>query len=158
MIIRAWRITKARHASAAFSGDGAKVYGGRWNSPGTAVVYTAGSRSLAILEMLVHLQADELLRRYVMFEVSFDQSLVMPLAPDALPKTWRRSPAPAILQLIGDHWATGAESAILQLPSAIVPAEWIYLLNPAHPDVAHITFGPKRPIKLDPRLARTRAR
>jgi RES domain-containing protein len=108
--------------------------------------------------MLVHLQADQLLRRYVMFEVSFDQSLVKTIAPGTLPKIWRRSPAPATLQLIGDHWSTDAKSAVLQLPSAIVPAEWIYLLNPAHPGFANVTFGPKQPIKLDPRLARAHAR
>ncbi len=152
MIIRAWRITKAKYAAAAFSGGAAKAYGGRWNTTGTSVVYTAGSNSLAILEMLVHLQADDLLRRYVIFEVSFDEMLVKTVAPATLPKRWRRSPSPATVQQVGDRWVAAGSSAVLRLPSAIVPTEWNYLLNPAHGDFAKIAIGRKQPIKFDPRL------
>jgi RES domain-containing protein len=115
-------------------------------------VYTAGSTSLAILEMLVHLQVDELLRRYVIFEVAFDESLMKTIARANLPRTWRRSPPPATAQQVGDDWVAGASSAVLQLPSVIVPTEWNYLLNPAHPDFAKIAVGPKQPIKFDARL------
>jgi RES domain-containing protein len=154
-VIRAWRITKAKHAATAFTGAGAKACGGRWNSPGTAVVYTAGSTSLAILEMLVHLQAQDLIQRYVIFEVSFDETLMTTVDPVALPKSWRRSPSPATVQQVGDEWVAEGRSAILRLPSAIVPNEWNYLLNPAHPDFAKITIGPKQQIKLDRRLVKT---
>ena len=152
MTLRAWRITKAKHAATAFSGGAAKTFGGRWNSPGTAIVYTAGSVSLAILEMLVHLQAPDLMKRYVVFEVAFDASLVTAIDPATLPKPWRRSPAPRTAQQVGDTWAATGHSAVLQLPSVIVPSEWNYLLNPAHPDFAKITMGPKKPIRIDPRL------
>lgn len=152
MTIHAWRITKAKHASTAFTGGGAKAYGGRWNSPGTAMVYTAGSASLAILEMLVHLQAQDLMHRYVIFEVTFSETLVTAINSAKLPKSWRRSPAPATVQAVGDGWVTGGKSAVLRLPSVIVPSEWNYLLNPALPDFAKITVGPKQPIKFDPRL------
>lgn len=155
MTIQAWRIIKAKHATTAFTGGSAKTYGGRWNSPGTAVVYTAGSTSLAILEMLVHLQAQDLMRRYVIFEVSFDETLVTTVDPARLPKSWRRSPSPATVQQVGDAWVAGGTSAVLRLPSVIVPSEWNYLLNPAHPDFAKITIGPKQPIKFDPRLVKT---
>ena len=158
MTVRAWRITKAKHAATAFSGSGAKTYGGRWNSPGTAIVYTAGSASLAILEMLVHLQAHELMRRYVIFEASFADTLVKTMAAAALPKTWRRSPPSATSQhQVGDAWVADAGSAVLRLPSVIVPSEWNYLLNPAHPDFARITIGPKQSIKFDPRLIKAAA-
>lgn len=157
MMIHAWRITKARHAAAAFTGGGAKTYGGRWNSPGTAVVYTTGSISLAILEMLVHLQAQDLMRHYVIFPVSFDQTLMTTLEPAALPAAWRRSLSPATVQQIGDTWVAGARSAVLRLPSVIVPSEWIYLLNPAHRDFASCTIGPKQRIKLDLRLIKPSA-
>lgn len=157
MMIRAWRITKAKHAATAFTGGGAKTYGGRWNSSGTAVVYTAGSTSLAILEMLVHLRAQDLMRRYVIFAVSFDQTLMTTVNPATLPKAWRRSPPPATVQQVGDTWVAGASSAVLRLPSAVVPSEWNYLLNPAHRDFAKFTIGPKQQIKFDPRLIKTPA-
>jgi RES domain-containing protein len=153
-MIKAWRITKTKHAATAFTGGGAKTYGGRWNSAGTAVVYAAGSTSLAILEMLVHLQAQELMRRYAIFEVSFDEALMTSVDPATLPKSWRRFPSPASVQQLGDDWVAEAASAVLRLPSVIVPSEWNYLLNPAHPDFAKITIGPKQQIKFDPRLVK----
>lgn len=153
-MIKAWRITKTKHAATAFTGGGAKAYGGRWNSAGTAVVYTAGSTSLAILELLVHLQAQELMRRYAIFEVSFDEALMTSVNPATLPKSWRRFPSPASVQQLGDDWVAEATSAVLRLPSVIVPSEWNYLLNPAHPDFAKIAIGPKQQIKFDPRLVK----
>ena len=109
MTIHAWRITKAKHAATALSGSGAKAFGGRWNSPGTAIIYTAGSTSLAVLEMLVHLQNVELMQRYVLFKVSFDESLIEAVALSTLPKTWRKSPSQRAVQKIGDDWVHGAK-------------------------------------------------
>jgi RES domain-containing protein len=157
MTIHAWRIVKAKHALAAFTGDSAKKYGGRWNSPGVALVYTAGSASLAILEMLVHLQSRELLNRYVLFEISFDEALMTAVHRGALPRTWRKSPPAAVVQRVGDAWVTRAESCVLRVPSSVVPTEWNYLLNPAHADFAKITIGPKAPVRFDPRLIKTPA-
>lgn len=154
MTIRAWRIVKAKHAEAAFSGEGARRYGGRWTSPGAAVVYTASSASLAMLEMLVHVQSQELLKSYILFEVTFEEALVTAVDVRSLPRTWRRSPPPIAVQRVGDAWLEDAGSAVLRIPSVIVPAEWNYLLNPAHPDFAKIAVGPRRPTKFDPRLIR----
>ncbi len=152
MTVRAWRITKAKHAATAFTGGGAKASGGRWNSTGTAIVYTASSASLAILEMLVHLQAPDLMKRYVIFEVTFDESLATTFDPARLPRIWRRSPTLKTNQQIGDTWAATGNSAVLRLPSVIVPSEWNYLLNPAHHDFSKIMISPKQPINFDPRL------
>ncbi len=157
MTIRAWRITKAKHADTAFSGMGAKNHGGRWNNPGTSIVYTAGSTSLAMLEMLVHLQTHDLIRRYVIFEVSFEDTLMKTITAAKLPRTWKRSPSSAKVRHVGDAWVAGNESAVLQLPSAIVPSEPNYLLNPEHSDFTKITIGRKQPIKFDPRLIKTPA-
>ena len=64
-MVSAWRITKRKHARSAFTGEGARLYGGRWNSPGTAIIYTAESQSLAVLEILVHLDSPELLKKWL---------------------------------------------------------------------------------------------
>jgi RES domain-containing protein len=150
--LSAWRIVKAKHAAQAFSGEGAKRHGGRWNSPGVAVIYASGSAPLAMLEMLIHLQSQELLKRYVLFDVTFDESLVTKVDRRTLPKTWCKSPPPAAVQRIGDLWVAGGESAVLRVPSVTVAHEWNYVLNPAHADFRKITIGPKRPIWFDPRL------
>ena len=93
MTLTAWRITKRKHAKTAFSGEAARQFGGRWNHPGVAVVYTAGSQSLAALEMLVHLDSSELLQKYVLFEVAIEESLVTQVERSQLPRDWRADPA-----------------------------------------------------------------
>src|SRR5690606_6785921 len=152
MSLRVWRIVKAKHAGAAFTGEGAKAAGGRWNSPGRAVVYTAGSTSLAMLEMLVHLESQELLKQYVLFEATFDESLMTTLNAKDLPRSWRQSPPPSAVQQLGDAWLSEGGAAVLRAPSVIVPTEWNYLLNPAHADFARIAIGPKQTVPFDPRL------
>src|ERR1700719_2551514 len=92
--ITAWRIVKARQAAGAFDGDGARVDGGRWNSPGTPVVYTSQSAALAALEILVHLGRASILRAYVLIPCTFDDAVVSRLDRRRLPKSWRSYPAP----------------------------------------------------------------
>lgn len=145
MTFSAWRIVKARHAASAFLGEGAEAYGGRWTSPGGRVVYTAGSASLAMLEMLVHLHSAEILKRYVLFKVSFSDSLIEEIDADEMPANWRKSPPPAALQRLGDAWLAAGKSAVLRVPSAVVPTESNYLLNPAHPAFKKIKIGPSPP-------------
>lgn len=87
MTIHAFRIVKAKHAATAFTGIAARKFGGRWNSVGVPMIYAAASASLAILEMLVHLQSHELMQRYVLFDVAFDESMVGEIGPADLPKT-----------------------------------------------------------------------
>jgi RES domain-containing protein len=93
-----FRIAKARHARDAFDGEGARRYGGRWNSPGTPLVYTSATRALAVLELLVHLQASELLATYVLIEATFEAALVERLEPVRLPRNWRAFPSRVGLQ------------------------------------------------------------
>jgi RES domain-containing protein len=153
-MVTAWRITKRKHARNAFTGEGAREFGGRWNNPGTAIVYTAQSQSLAALEMLVHLDSSELLQKYVLIGVEFDQSLIRPIDPSALPKHWRSEPPPAEARSIGDEWVFAGSSAVLQVPSALVPGENNFLLNPEHKDFARLRFGKPLAFRFDPRLQR----
>ena len=150
--LTAWRICKKKLARTAFSGTGARLFGGRWNSPGTALVYLSESQALAALEMLVHLDVADALRHYQVCKVTFDEALVRRVDPTMLPKTWRKDPPPRAVQRIGDEWVAASSSAVLQVPSAIVPAELNYLLNPAHPDLSRITIGPPETFRFDRRL------
>lgn len=152
MTISAWRIVKARHAPTAFSGEGAYRHGGRWNSPGVAVIYAAGSISLAMLEMLVHLRRPDLLKSYVLYELRFDAALLTGVDLSKLPRSWRKSPPPPAIQAIGNAWVAAGASAVLRVPSRIVPNESNYLLNPAQADFAGIAIGRKQPLKFGPRF------
>jgi RES domain-containing protein len=152
VIISAWRIVKRKLAAQAFTGEGARVYGGRWNSPGIRVVYTSQSRALAALEILVHLESEEALEHYVMIEVRFNSVLVTSVEAFKLPADWQAEPAPLSLRSIGDGWVAAGVSAVLQVPSAIIPGESNFLLNPAHPDFSKLAFGKPSPFPFDPRL------
>jgi RES domain-containing protein len=152
VILTAWRITKRKHARTAFSGEGARQFGGRWNHPGVPMVYAAETRSLAALEILVHVGSAELLEKYVLFEVGIDEALVTRLEADKLPKNWRADPPPEKLRTLGDEWALSANSAVLQVPSALVAGEKNFLLNPRHPDFSRLRLGRPQPFDFDPRL------
>lgn len=152
MTLRAWRIVKRKHSRDAFSGEGARQFGGRWNSPGVAVVYSAEHVSLAVLEILVHVEHSGLLPNYVLFQVDFEEGLVEALDLSALPRNWRSYPAPLRLRTIGDEWVAEGRSAVLSVPSAVVPLERLFLLNPRHPDFQRIKVGKPQPFSLDARL------
>ena len=141
-----WRITTARFADTAFSGEGARLYGGRWNPKGFQVVYTAESRSLALLEMLV--QDDPLRARHVLIPAQLpDMVSVTELGVSDLPPDWRSLNTRDALQAIGRDWLEKGSSAVLTVPSAVVPAERNFLINPGHPDFAKIVIGEPEPLE-----------
>ncbi len=149
-IIRSWRIQK-KFFSTAFNGEGAKKKGGRWNSIGTPMVYTAGSLSLATLEMLAHLPSYDLLKTYKCIEAQFDDRLLKK-TDHALPVGWDSDiPGPASKN-VGDQWISLGESLILQVPSSIVQQENNYLINPDHPDFHKIVIGSPINYPYDKRL------
>jgi RES domain-containing protein len=151
-VISVWRITKRKHARTAFSGGGARKYGGRWNSPGTAVVYTSETQSLAVLEMLVHLDGPYLLQEYVLIGVEIEESSLQDVDPSRLPSNWKTDPGPPALRKIGDEWVLAGSSVALRVPSILVPAERNVLLNPVHPDFLQVTIGKPVAFTVDPRL------
>ena len=156
MRLEAWRVVKEKHVATAFSGEGAAKSGGQWNSRGVPVIYTSATRSLAALETLVHLNPPVLFR-YRIIRIEFNESLVERLARSAWPSDWRAEPPPPSTRQLGDHWVRASRSAILAVPSIIIPDETNYALNPAHPDFKKIVIGRSTPFTFDPRLlARSR--
>ena len=146
-----WRITTARFARSAFSGEGARLYGGRWSPKGVPVVYTAANQSLAMLEMLV--QDQPLRARYVIIEARIPSTVrIERVSIDDLPSDWREISARQKLQAIGAAWASKRKAAVLAVPSAIVPRESNYLLNPLHPAFKRITISKPGTVETDLRL------
>ncbi|HRH82575.1 MAG TPA: RES domain-containing protein [Thiobacillaceae bacterium] len=148
-----WRLVTARFADTAFSGEGARLYGGRWNRKGQPVVYTAGSQSLAVLEMMV--QDEPLRARYVMIPATLPKGLKMErIQVTDLPADWRDPAAREALRERGGEWLGRRSSAVLAVPSAVIPAETNYLLNPLHPAYAHIEICVGQLFATDSRLLR----
>ncbi|MGC8493144.1 MAG: RES family NAD+ phosphorylase [Syntrophobacteraceae bacterium] len=148
----AWRITKTRHATSAFDGEGARLYGSRWSTPGTRMAFASESLSLATLEILVHLQNTSPLASYVVFTVEFSEDLVQALDLHLLPKNWRSFPAPPETQLIGDHWIKSNSSVLLRVPSTIVAHEHNFLINPMHHDFPKLIIHGPKPLDVDARV------
>lgn len=153
-MVTAWRIVKKQRAARAFDGEGARLFGGRWNSPGVAMVYVASTRALAVLELAVHLDRSTLLASFVLIPCKFAERLVTRLDRAVLPSHWRRNPAPPELASIGDAWIKQAQSVVLAVPSAIIEEEMDYLLNPGHADFSAITVGHPEPFEFDQRMTK----
>ena len=148
----AFRIARAEFADSIWSGAGASKTGGRWNSRGVPVVYTAESRSLAALEQLVHLIAPRVLKGFVVAQITFDDRHVQKLDPSNLPPGWDHPRAPLAVRSLGDHWAAAQTHAVLAVPSAVISGEWNYLFNPAHPGYAGMKKSVATPFLFDDRL------
>jgi RES domain-containing protein len=150
--VSAWRFVKRKYAKVAFSGEGARKFGGRWNSPGVPMVYTAQSQSLAALEILVNAESSGLLRHYMVIEIVIEPSLIVQVDISTLPRNWRADPPPRKIRAMGDLWIAQAGSPVLQVPSSVVPAESKFLLNPRHADFHKIRIGKPFPFRFDQRL------
>jgi RES domain-containing protein len=146
-----FRIVTQRRAADAFSGEGARLYGGRWNPKGVPVVYTASTRSLAMLEMLV--QDQPLRARYVIMPARIPFNVrIERIATAALPGDWSTPGRVDEMRAMGAQWVTRAKTAVLCVPSAVVPSECNYLLNPAHADFARISRAAAETLTTDQRL------
>lgn len=151
MSVRAFRLVKSKHADTAFSGEGARLAGGRWNLPGTPLVYTSESLSLAALETFVHLQPVDKRIRYVWFQVTVPATVAIDKLA-SLPRSWRDSPPSEASQSAGTRWAKQANSAVLRAPSILVPGEYNLLLNPLHPQFKRLKISKPQPFEFDGRL------
>ena len=150
--ITAWRITSEKHADAAFDGEGAEEYGGRFNSVGTPAVYTSESVSLATLELLAKAGGRQRLSGQVVLPVTFGESRAVAYDEKDLPEGWDARPYGPASQQVGGEWAWSEESLVLRVPSVVVPMEYNYLINPKHPDFGELEFGEPRPLDPNPRL------
>jgi RES domain-containing protein len=153
-VITAWRLLKKSLAKHAFDGEGARLFGGRWNSPGTRMVYCSATASLALLEVFANVQRPDFAAQFVLISCTFDESLVAQLDVKDLPTDWRSSPGPPELQQMGDAWIQDGETPILAVPSAIIEHEQNYLLNPQHAAFRRIKRARAKPFTFDLRLLR----
>src|ERR1044071_2638945 len=105
-----WRIVRAARGNSAFTGEGARLYGGRWNSRGTAVIYVSEHESLAALELLVHLTPVPPDERYLSFRLEWENKLTEHFPIKSLPPGWNAEPPGSQTMQIGDEWVREAKS------------------------------------------------
>jgi RES domain-containing protein len=152
--VRFWRICRRRYATRAASGEGARLYGGRWNSRGIPVVYASTSLALAAIETFVHLEPNLRPNDLVFVEGQIPDSIdVEKLDLKSLPPHWHQTRDES-LHRFGDEWIRTSRTVALLVPSAAIHAEWNILLNPAHSDFSKIKFGAPEPFDFDLRMFR----
>lgn len=154
-MLTGWRLASPEYASTAdemMSGEGAFLYGGRWNSRGVRVVYLGSSLAQAAMELLIHLGRSDILKTLYKMELSFSDDLVQYIALVDLSEDWRKPSMVSSVQSVGDTWATNKSSLIIQVPSASVPGEYNYLFNPLHPDASKATLSAVTEFSYDHRL------
>jgi RES domain-containing protein len=150
-----WRLTPPEFARA-LDGEGSRGPGGRWNSPGGRVVYTSAHLSLCVLEVYVHI-APELRDDLPQFEAVCisvpDDANRSEISLDRFANLMANVDALAACQEVGDAWLSDGRHLILQAPSALVPEEANFMLNPAHPRMREVAIVSTRRFRFDPRLA-----
>ncbi len=138
--MRLYRFCRKRQAND-LSGTGAKLVGGRWSSPGVAMLYTSESRALALAEYWVHVHPSDLPTDACVVEIGVsDTASMMSMPLSSLPEKWRAGPPLTSLRQAGDQWVLNKQSLILQVPSAVMPLESNYILNPVHQDMAETSI------------------
>jgi RES domain-containing protein len=148
-----WRVCARRYAKRAYDGRGARRLGGRWNHRGEALVYAAPTLSLASLELFVNLRPARVPRELVAVPATLPDDVSSAICDAAsLPRSWRDVPAPQALQDLGSEWIRSLRTAVLLVPSVVIPEEFNILLNPAHPEFAKLQVGQPRKFQFDARM------
>ena len=152
---RFWRICRSAYAVEAATGEGARLFGGRWNSCGVRVVYASTSLALAAIEVFVNLEPNLQPNDLVSIEGEIPDAIeISKLDLRILPAGWRQT-RDETLQRFGDEWIAAKQTVALLVPSAAIRGEWNILLNPAHFQFATIKFHAPEPFAFDARMFRS---
>ena len=146
---------REKRLSEAFTGEGARIGGGRWNYPGTSIVYLSETLSLAVLELFIHFTRKDIALsaslRAIPVEIP-DSIKMLEISVKDLKSDWRTSPPPDSTRSIGTEWVKKGASAILRVPSVIIPEEYNFAINPKHADFSKIMTGKPQRFALDGRM------
>jgi len=147
-----FRLTREKYKND-LSGKGAEIYGRRWNNKGTAMLYTCESRSLCIAELVVNLPFGIVPKDFYLLTIEAPvTSKIIELNLDSLPSDWKDFPYPHSTKKIGDDFIKKKTALILKVPSAVVPGDFNYLINPSHKDFIKVKIIKKELFEFDRRL------
>ncbi|HET7541075.1 MAG TPA: RES family NAD+ phosphorylase [Polyangiaceae bacterium] len=151
--MRVFRLCRRPFSRKPLDGRGGLFASGRWHTPRRLVCYASDSLALASLEVLVHCEPDLVPSDLMAIEIDVPEAVfVEELGALRLPRTWRWYPAPAALQRLGNTWLDRCTACVLRVPSALIPSESNFLINPAHRDIRKLRVIRKAPFRFDPRL------
>lgn len=149
----AYRLSKGKYHRD-LSGKGAEIYGGRWNSKGTALLYTSQSRALAFAEISTHIPLGIVPKDYFLITIQIpEKAAILQLTHADMPADWRSNPHSNSTQKIGDEFAASLKYLVLSVPSAVVTGDVNYLINPAHPMISEVAILSVEPFEFDSRFA-----
>jgi RES domain-containing protein len=146
-----YRVGNAAYAKD-LTGNGAKLNGGRWNNISVPCIYTAESRALAVLEYSVNVPLSAILRALSITTIDTGRTSIQELSISDLPGDWMVSPAPSSVKELGSQLLKNMEAAIIKIPSIIIPEEFNYILNPAHPDAKNFRIADVKDFVYDIRI------
>ena len=149
--MRIFRICREPYAP--FSGEGARRFGGRWNTRGVPMVYASTSLALAAIELFVHLEPSQTPNDLVFLSALLPEGEpARTLQPAELPSAWWTDDALAATRAQGDQWIRSRSSLALLVPSVPIRAEWNVLINPLHPRITELQIAPRQPFAFDARM------
>lgn len=149
-----FRLAQSRYADD-LSGRGAELGGGRWNSKGTAIVYTCESRALCTTEIAVHTPLGNIPVDYKLITIEIPGKIkVYELKNTELPVDWKSIPPAVSTQLIGNKFVKEGKYLVMRVPSVVVPGDYNYLINPRHPEIKKIKIIKTEDFSFDERLFR----
>jgi RES domain-containing protein len=152
-----WRLCRAIHAAGAFSGEGARRYGGRWNSRGVPMVYCSSSLALAAIELFVHLDPTQAPSDLVAISATLPEGEpARSITQEELPQDWWTDLAAT--RGLGDAWIGSGSSLALRVPAVPIRAEWNLLVSPLHPRMVEVRIDPPQPFVFDARMFERTAR
>lgn len=144
-----YRVVRASRAQDALSGEGARLYGGRWNPPGSPVVYASESRALAVLETFVHLTMEARTMQFLLYEIRLPKRpRLQHRGTPSAPRPW----SSRTCREAGRAWLEAGKELALVVPSVIVPQEKNFVLNVRHSQFDRMQIGKPQPFSLDERL------
>ena len=151
--MRVYRIARKPFVRSPLDGRGGLFASGRWHAARRLIVYTSDSLALASLEVLVHSDLDLIPQDLIAIEIHIPDDLkIHRLSASKLPRNWRSYPGPISLQKLGNAWLDAGQSLLLRVPSAVIPSEYNFLINPRHPEISKLRISRKFPFRFDPRV------
>ena len=152
--MKVYRITRKRYEKHVLNGEGGRKVASRWNYKGDPITYTSATRALSLLEMLVHMDMEDMRKMdLVICEITIPETVKVQTIPaKSLPEGWQKTPFSQGPQAYWHAFIQKKKAAVLRVPSIIIPQEWNYLIDPMHEQAGKIKVNSCSALSIDSRF------